>query len=45
MNRGRHEGEVGILLYTHNSSQNTIEELLYIPYDKTYAVLAAEMAL
>ncbi len=43
MNRGRHEGEVGILLYTHNSSQNTIEELLYIPYDKTYAVLAAEM--
>lgn len=43
MNRGRHEGEVGIQLYTHNSSQNTIEELLYIPYDKTYGVLAAEM--
>lgn len=43
MNRGRHEGEVGIQLYTHNSSQNTIEELLYIPYDKTYGVLAAEL--
>lgn len=43
MNRGRHEGEVGIQLYTHNSSQNTIEELLYIPYDKSYAVLDAEM--
>lgn len=43
MNRGRHEGEVGIQLYTHNSSQNTIEELLYIPYNKTYAVLAAEL--
>ncbi len=43
MNRGRHEGEVGIQLYTHNSVQNTIEELLYIPYEKTYAVLAAEL--
>lgn len=43
MNRGRHEGEVGIQIYTHNSSQNTIEELLYIPYDKSYAVLAAEV--
>lgn len=43
MNRGRHEGEVGIQLYTYNSSLNTIEELLYIPYEKTFAVLAAEM--
>ena len=43
MNRGRHEGEVGIQLYTYNSSLNTIEELLYIPSDKTFAVLAAEM--
>lgn len=43
MNRGRHEGEVGIQLYTYNSSVNTLEELLYIPYDRGYAVLAAEM--
>ena len=43
MNRGRHEGEVGIQLYTYNSSLNTIEELLYIPYEKTFAVLSAEM--
>lgn len=43
MNRGRHEGEVGIQLYAYNSEQNTIEELLYIPYDKSYAVLAAQM--
>lgn len=43
MNRGRHEGQVGIVLYTHNSAQNTVEELLYVPYDKPYAVLAAEM--
>ncbi len=43
MNRGRHEGEVGIQLYSYNSALNTVEELLYIPYDRTYAVLAAEM--
>lgn len=43
MNRGRHEGEVGIQVYTYNSAQNTIEELLYISYDKSYAALAAEM--
>lgn len=43
MNRGRHEGEVGIQLYTYNSALNTIEELIYIPYKKTYSVLAAEM--
>ena len=43
MNRGRHEGEVGIQIYTYDSALNTIEELIYIPCDKTYAVLAAEM--
>lgn len=44
MNRGRHEGEVGLQIYTYNSTLNTIEELIYIPYAKTYAVLAAEMS-
>lgn len=43
MNRGRHEGEVGIQLYTYNNTLNTIEELVYIPYERTYSVLAAEM--
>ncbi len=43
MNRGRYEGQVGIQIYNYNSSLNTIEELLYIPYDKTYSVLAEEM--
>ena len=43
MNRGRHEGEVGIQLCTYNSEQNTVEELLYIPYDRPYSVLAAQM--
>ena len=43
MNRGRHEGEVGIQLYIYNTSLNAIEELIYIPSDKTYGVLRAEM--
>ncbi|MCH5275743.1 MAG: hypothetical protein J1E65_07870 [Lachnospiraceae bacterium] len=43
MNRGRHEGEVGVQIYYYNSSLNTIEEELYIPYDGTYRILRAEM--
>ena len=43
MNRGRHEGEVGIQLYTYNSARNTIEETVYIPYDKSYEILASEL--
>ena len=43
MNRGHHEGSVGIQIYYYNSTLNTVEEAVYFPYDKTYAVLAAEM--
>ncbi|MDE6925837.1 MAG: hypothetical protein K2O97_00320 [Acetatifactor sp.] len=43
MNRGRHEGEVGIQLYSYDSSLNTLEETVYIPYDKTFSVLSAEV--
>ncbi len=43
MNRGRHEGEVGIQIYTYNSALNTIEENVYIPYNKNYSVLKPQM--
>lgn len=43
MNRGKHEGQVGIVVYGYNASLNTVEEMLYIPYDKTYEVLKSEM--
>lgn len=43
MNRGRHEGEVGIQIYNYNNAQNTIEEVIYIPSMKSYDVLACEM--
>jgi hypothetical protein len=44
MSRGRHEGEVGLQLMQYNSSLNTVEEILYIPYAKGAAVLEAELA-
>lgn len=43
MNRGRHEGEVGIQICSYNNAVNTIEELLYIPYEKSFTVLKAEL--
>lgn len=43
MNRGRHEGEVGIQIYTYSSTFNTIDENVYIPYNKSAAVLKAQM--
>ncbi len=39
MNRGKHEGEVGIQIYSYDGLMNTVEELLFIPYDKTYEML------
>lgn len=43
MNRGRHEGRVGVAIYYYNSMANTVEELIYIPYDKSYELLKTEI--
>ncbi len=43
MNRGRHEGEVGIQIYAYDSALNTVEEAVYLPMNKTFTVLRAEM--
>lgn len=43
MNRGRHEGKVGIQLCSYDSALNTIEEIIYIPYKKSYDILQFEM--
>jgi len=43
MSSGRHEGEVGIEVYRFDSKLNTIEELIYIPYNKSYEILDAEL--
>lgn len=44
MNRGRHEGEVGIAIYYYNSLMNTVEELAYLPYDKSCGLLKANVS-
>lgn len=43
MNRGIHEGQVGLALYYYDCALNTIEEELYIPYYKSYQVLMNEI--
>lgn len=43
MNRGHHEGQVGIAVYYYNSMLNTVEEEVYIPYGKSHAILETEM--
>lgn len=43
MNRGSHEGNCGIVLYRFDASQETIEEILFVPTKETYAVLKEEV--
>lgn len=43
MNRGNYEGEVGIQIYYYNSTVNTIEEEIFIPYHKSYEILREEI--
>lgn len=43
MNRGRHEGCVGVALYAYNSITNTVEEMAYVPYDKSYELLKTDI--
>lgn len=44
MNRGNHEGNTGIAVYHYDGVENTTEEELFIPSDKSYEVLKAEWA-
>ena len=43
MNRGIHEGEVGIAVYFFDTILNTIEEQIFIPYKKSADVLIKEL--
>ena len=43
MNRGRHEGKVGISFLHYNSQANTNEEKRFMIFDKSYQVLRAEL--
>lgn len=39
MNRGMHEGEVGVSLYKYNYEDNTVAEQLYIPTTLSYGMI------
>ncbi len=43
MNRGRHEGQVGISVYYYDSTVNTVEEMAYIPCSHSQAILMKEV--
>lgn len=43
MNRGAHEGEVGISICHYDGIAHTVEEEAFIPYSKSFAILKAEM--
>lgn len=43
MNRGRHEGYIGVQVCEYNGMLNTVEELVFIPYNKSYATLKTDM--
>ncbi len=43
MNRGAHEGEVGILINRYDSLVNTNEEVLFIPTDQSYEVMKSDL--
>lgn len=43
MNRGIHEGEVGVVVYFYDTIQNTIEEQIFIPYGKSADILIKEL--
>lgn len=43
MNRGTHEGEVGVGIYYFNVSDNVIEEKAFIPSTKSFAIAEDEL--
>lgn len=43
MNRGSHEGNIGIEVCEYNGMLNTVEELIFIPYNKSYFTLRTDM--
>lgn len=44
MNRGIHEGEMGIAVYYYDSVLNTVEEEAFIPYKKSFDMLEQDVS-
>ena len=43
MNRGSHEGEMGVSVCRYNPDENTVDELLYIPRNDIYEVIKKDV--
>lgn len=43
MNRGFHEGEVGVTLYRYQEENQSVEEVFFLPYAKSFAYLNQSM--
>lgn len=43
MNRGSHEGELGVSVCRYNPEENTVDELLYIPRNDIYEVIKKDV--
>lgn len=43
MNRGRYEGRCGVQVCYYSSSLNVVEELAFVPYEKSAEILKADM--
>lgn len=43
MNRGVHEGQVGMTVYHYDSTANTNEEEVFIPFTRSYEVMRSEL--
>lgn len=43
MNRGSHEGEMGVSVCSYNAEKNIVEEILYIPRNEIYDVIKKDV--
>lgn len=43
MNRGGHEGEMGIAVYSYDALTNSVEERIFIESDRSFAALEAQL--
>lgn len=43
MNRGKHEGQVGVAVYYYDSETNSVEEKAFVPSTKGYQIMKEEL--
>ena len=43
MNRGRHEGQVGVMVMYYDATLNRCEEYVFLPYDRPYVLLREDV--